>query len=264
MVELLLLLLQEGLQVFLLILARVGALLAVAPFWGSRIIPVQVRVCFTLILSLALLPLVWQQQPAIPAQFLSYSFLVVREVLFGLVLGLASLLLFSAIQVAGQIIDTQMGFGMVNVLDPQSRVQVPLVGNLFYLVAIILFLLTDGHHYFLEAVAGSFILIPPGAPAFPLVVWADLTALFSQVLALALRIALPVAGVLLLADLALGIIARAVPQMNVFILGLPGKIIIGTLAILVILPLYTFLLKLLFRELFHNLDLLLKVLRSNS
>ena len=159
-------LVQEGLQVFLLILTRIGAMLTTAPFWSSRTISPQVKIFFSLLLSLALLPMVQEQTPPI-TWGLPYVLLVVKETVFGLLLGVTSLILFHAIQAAGQIIDTQMGFGMVNVLDPQSGMQVPLLGNFFYLFATMLFLLSDGHHYLLMALTRSFRLIPREPCPFP-------------------------------------------------------------------------------------------------
>lgn len=250
-------LLQEGLQVFLLILTRIGAMLITAPFWSSRTISPQVKIFFSLLISLVLLPMVWEQTPSVTWGLL-YALLVVKETVFGLLLGVTSLILFHAIQAAGQIIDTQMGFGMVNVLDPQAGMQVPLLGNFFYWLATMLFILSDGHHYLLMALTRSFRVIPPGSLAFPVSLWSDLGGLFTQILAFSLQIALPVAGVLFLTDIALGIVARTVPQMNVFVLGIPVKILVGIGTILITLPLFTTLLRLLFRQIFSNLELLLQ------
>jgi flagellar biosynthetic protein FliR len=252
-------LVQEGLQVFLLILTRIGAMLTTAPFWSSRTISPQVKIFFSLLLSLALLPMVQEQTPPI-TWGLPYVLLVVKETVLGLLLGVTSLILFHAIQAAGQIIDTQMGFGMVNVLDPQSGMQVPLLGNFFYLFATMLFLLSDGHHYLLMALTRSFRLIPPGTLSFPVSLWSNLGGLFTQILAFALQIALPVAGVLFLTDVALGIVARTVPQMNVFVLGIPVKILVGMGTILVTLPLFATVLRLLFQQIFANLELLLRAM----
>lgn len=252
-------LLQESLPVFLLILTRISAMLTTAPFWSSRTISPQVKIFFSLLLSLALLPLVREEAPPI-TWHISYALLVVKETVFGLLLGITSLILFHAIQAAGQIIDTQMGFGMVNVLDPQSGMQAPLLGNFFYLFATMLFLLSDGHHHLLMALSRSFRLIPPGTLTFPVSLWSDLGELFAQILSFALQIALPVAGVLFLTDVALGIVARTVPQMNVFVLGIPVKILIGMGTILATLPLFATVLRLLFRQIFTNLELLLQAL----
>lgn len=252
-------LLQEGLQLFLLVLTRIGALISTAPFWSGKVIPMQVKIYLTILTSAALLPLVWELVPSVSTGSPFYILMVIRETLLGLILGLASVLLFNAIQVAGQIIDTQMGFGMVNVLDPQSGTQIPMMGNFYYLIALLLFILSDGHHYLLTAVTRSFILVPPGTiTSFPTHVWQDVTGLLAQILVFALQIALPVAGVLFLTDIALGIIARTVPQMNVFVLGIPIKILAGIFTIFFVLPLYAVSLRFLFRQIFATIDLLLR------
>lgn len=234
-------------------------MVSVAPFWSSRIIPMQVKIYFSILTSAVLLPLVWEQTPTLMLGPSPYILMVIQETVFGLILGIAGVLLFNAIHVAGQIIDTQMGFGMVNVLDPQSGTQIPMMGNFYYLIALLLFLISDGHHYLLQALMGSFNLLPPGTMiSFPIHVWQDLAGLFTKILVFALQIALPVAGVLFLSDLALGIIARTVPQMNVFVLGIPIKIIVGVTTIIVVLPLYAVSLRFLFRQIFDTVDLMIQ------
>jgi flagellar biosynthetic protein FliR len=256
--------LQQEIQLYILILVRITALMTTAPFWSSRTIPAQIRVFLSMLLSLILLPIISAEINIDALGVLSYFLLVAGETLIGVVLGIVATLLFHSVQVAGQIVDTQMGFGMVNVIDPQSGAQVPLVGNFYYLIAMILFLFMDGHHYLLQAIMNSFLWVPLGKGAFTQSIWWDLGGLFTQILAFSLRLALPVAGVLFILDLALGIIARSVPQMNVFILGIPGKILAGILVIVGILPMFAQLLHILFEEIFRNLDLLLTAFSQRS
>ena len=261
-----LILLQEGVQGYLLIFARVGSFMSVAPFWSGQTIPLRIRIFLCLIISMVLLPVVWEQNLIeIDSNFLIvFAYLAIRETLLGMLLGLVSSLLFYCVQVAGQVIDTQMGFGMVNVLDPQSGGQLPVIGNLFYLLAIILFLSVDGHHHLLYALNSSFAFLPLGTVDFPRIVWYEAGNLFGQIIAFALRVSLPVAGILFMTDMALGIIARTVPQMNVFVLGIPVKIIVGLLTLIIVLPLLAKLLQMLFAEIFTNLDRFLFLLSSGT
>ncbi|MGI6576348.1 MAG: flagellar biosynthetic protein FliR [bacterium] len=264
MSQLLLFQLQQGIQIYLLVLVRISALLAVAPFWSSRTIPVQIRVFFSLFFSLVVLPLIIGHATVAVPDIFSFSLLIIQELLLGLVLGLVAALLFYSIQVAGQVIDIQMGFGMINVLDPQSGAQAPLLGNIYYLIALVLFLLVDGHHYLLQVLVDSFYFYPPGTIMFSQQLWYDLSHLFSQILIFALRLALPVAGVLFLLDIALGVVARAVPQMNVFILGIPVKILVGIWAIICTIPLLMQVLQLLLHGIFEDIALLLGALGSGN
>lgn len=257
-----LLALEAGAQYYMLIVARIGGLITVAPFFGSATIPVPVRAFFTLGLGLIMLPVLWPGPETQAVPLLWYGLFLGRELLFGVVLGMAASVLFYAVQVAGQVVDTQIGFGMVNVLDPHTGEQLPVMGNLFYLLATVLFLVTEGHHHLLQALYSSFELIPLGASVFTRWVWHDLGLLMGHMLVMALRIALPLSGVLFLSDLSLGIIARTVPQMNVFILGIPSKILVGFLFLSLILPVYGWLLRYLFNYIFYHLDLLLAALAN--
>jgi len=176
------------------------------------------------------------------------------EVLTGYALGLVGYVFFAAIQLAGQLIDMQMGFGIVNVLDPQSGMQVPLVGSLYYLLALLIFLGIDGHHQLLSAVYQSYDVIPilggnfqPGFTEF-------LVKLAGYMFVMGVKLAAPIVAALLVADAALGFMARTVPQMNIFLVGMPLKILGGIFMLLLTLPVYVWLIQAVFTQLFRYLD----------
>jgi len=119
-----------------------------------------VKAGLSLIIAYILMPIVYSPSAAIPDQLLRYVFVVASEFLLGLILGWVCSLIFSAVQMAGQLLDMQIGFGIVNVIDPQFGQQVPLVGNFKYILALLIFLVTNGHHVFLSALFNSFKYVP--------------------------------------------------------------------------------------------------------
>jgi flagellar biosynthetic protein FliR len=225
---------------------RAVGVLATAPVWSSRYLPWPLRAVLALYLGLALAPVV---QPAVTGATAVHLLLVAAtELVTGLALGYAAGLTFAAVQVAGHLVDMEMGFGIVNVIDPNLGQPSPVAGTFLYLLAMLLFLQFDGHHLLLAALADSFRVIPLagatwGGPPTQVLIRAS-----GQVFWLALRIALPVVGALFVATVALGLVARSVPQMNVFIVGLPVKIASGLFLLAASLPVYALVVQLLAGE----------------
>jgi flagellar biosynthetic protein FliR len=149
------------------------------------------------------------------------------ELLLGLVLGLSVRLILTGFEMAGQFMGFQMGFTIVNVVDPQSGSQTSIMAQFSYILAILIFLMANGHHYLIQALARSFELVPPGGFVPHAEVFAKLAKLSSHMFTVALKIAAPVMSSLLLATIALGIVSKTVPQMNILIVGFPLNIGIG-------------------------------------
>ncbi|MGI6129536.1 MAG: flagellar biosynthetic protein FliR [bacterium] len=241
---------------------RCGGFLATAPFFSSRSIQPSVRVFLSLLLAFLLLPLFPADNLILSASLWAFSLAMLREVVLGLVLGYASSIVFAAFQVAGQVLDMQMGFGMVNVLDPQSGTQVPLIGNFLYLIAMMVFLAYDGHHFLLHALHSSWRQIPPGAvwgEPGPGLFWVVVRAVTVMFLA-GVEIATPVLGALFLADLALGVLARTMPQLNIFVVGLPLKSLLGLFTVSVSLPVYGVFLRIVLTEVQRTLEYVLSTM----
>ena len=224
-------------EVFLLVLFRVGGIVGAMPVLGGRTVPVRVKLALALVVSLVLLPTLplgaWPLQPHGIWQWLG---LAAHEALFGLLLGFAAQLPVLAMQMAGELIGLQMGFGIAAVLDPESGNQENLIASLLQNLALLLFLVFGGHHIVLEALADSFRTLPPGA----LILSPDLLGegihLSGHLLDLGLRLGAPVLAALLLSEVGLGLIARTVPQMNIFIVGFPLKIGLGFAMLALTLP----------------------------
>jgi len=239
----------EQIQAFLLILVRVAALTAAIPFLGGQVVPRQLKVGFVVFLSLVLFPVVPVETGLNLIALLSG---MVGEFMIGMVIGLASRLVFAAVELAGELIGFQIGFGIVNVIDPITSVQTPVIAQFQGLLAILIFLIIDAHHHFIMAITFSFRLIPPLQFHLDPGTFQALVRLASEVFVLAMKIAAPVMVTLLLTNIALGIVARAAPQMNILVVSFPLTIGIGLLVLGLSLPWFVLLLQKAFNNLRGN------------
>jgi flagellar biosynthetic protein FliR len=151
----------------------------------------------------------------------------------------------------GSLIGMQIGFGLVNVIDPQSGQEVSVIGTLQFLLAMLFFLAVNGHHIIISSIFDSFKIIPPGGVQFSSSAGEKIIQMIAASFVIAIKIAAPLMVTLFLTDIALAIIARTIPQMNVFIVGFPLKIGVGFLMLVFTLPLFSLILE----RLFTNLDL---------
>lgn len=247
-----------AIEQFVLVLVRVSGITIAAPIFGTRYVPAPVKAALSLVLALVLFPVV---PPAVvdAANTWAYALTAGAELAVGLVIGYAAMLVFMAIQLAGQLIDMELGFGITNVIDPQYGVQIPLAGNYLYLLAMLIFLLTNGHHFLLAVLVRSFETIPAGKIVLVGETTQALVRLFGQMFLAGVKISAPILGTLFLTSVALGILARTVPQMNVFVVGLPVKLVVGMAVLVVVIPLYVYSLGSLFDRMYEGL---LYVLRA--
>ncbi|MHB9093049.1 MAG: flagellar biosynthetic protein FliR [Eubacteriales bacterium] len=247
-------------DVFMLILARVGGIFLIGPVFSNRVIPGQVKALLTFVLSMILFTGLHLKTPVIPTKLGPYTLYLVSELIVGLIIGFVAQMTFAAIQFAGQSVDMQMGFGIVNVIDPVYGTQAPLVGSFQNLLALLLFLTTNSHHYMLAALFQSYEKIPifgltGGKEASQMMI-----DLFGNMLVTGLKLAIPVVGALFVAEMALGMISRTVPQMQVFFVAIPAKIILGFILLIVVLPVYIATLQYLFEGNYQDTLRLFKIL----
>ncbi len=250
----------ELVNIFLLVLARILGVIILAPVLGSRNIPPQLKIGLSFIVALMVFSVLKPSLLTTPDNIFSYILLVAGEVVVGLAIGFVSQLFFTAIQLAGQAIDMQMGFSIVNVIDPMFGNPLPMMGNFKYILALLLFLVTNSHHYIFAAILKSFQYIPLMSYTYRASMTETVLAIFGGAFSTAIKICLPVVGVLLITDMAMGILARTVPQMNIFVVGLPIKIVIGMVMILLSIPLLAFMLKILFDGSFEDVIKVMKAI----
>lgn len=228
----------SGVLDYLPVFIRVTSFLFALPIWG-RGVPPQARLGLGAAITLILAPVV----PVPPAgETLAAFFLTSAvEALVGLAMGLVVTTVMMAVYLAGQLIDVPMGFGMVNVMDPQMGAEIPIVAQFQFVVAILIFFLIDGHHGLFRSLAQSFAVMPVGGAGMSGAVADVALEMIRSMFLLGFRIALPVVAALFLTDVALGIVARAVPQINVFFVGFPLKVGLGMVLLIAALPAFVML-----------------------
>lgn len=215
-------------DVFLLIFVRVTGLFVVSPIFGRQNIPAYYKIGFSFLMAIILSYTVPVPDPVAYNSLIAFIFAVVKEFLTGLVLGYISYLIITALYLAGQMIDMHIGFGMVSVFDPASNIQIPVTANFYFILTVLMFVAIDGHHLLIYTLNESFLLLPMGSGFAAGQELLDfILRLFGSVFILSIKIAAPVTAAILVADVALGVIAKAVPQVNVFIVGMPLKILLG-------------------------------------
>lgn len=239
------------LDLLLLIFARFMGLFTTAPIFSNRMVQVPVRVTLAVACGFAIYPL-YRDFPA-PASLLELAALAVRELGVGMIIGFVAALIFAGLQVAGELLDIDMGFSMVNVLDPMAGQPLPLIGNFKYVLGLLLFLGVGGHHGLLLAVADSYTLVPLGGLALSGPLAQTMLRMGGDLFRIGLLVAAPVLAALFLTTVALAVVGRAVPQMNIFIVGLPLKAGAGLALLALFLPLYMTTMVALFERLFSEL-----------
>ncbi|MFH1022430.1 MAG: flagellar biosynthetic protein FliR [Planctomycetota bacterium] len=220
---------QYGIQqflVFLLVVFRLSGLMIFAPVWGSRNILDQWKIAFALVVASLVAPLV-PSPPSLPRDLLPLGLLAVKELGVGLVLGYAASLLFTGVQLAGQMASQQMGQGLANIMDPFTETESSVIGEFQFFLAVVIFLAINGHHMLLRAVTGSFDRIPLGGMVLNVTATREIVRLFGDVFVIAIRISAPVVVALFVTTVALGFVARTVPQVNILVIGFPVQIVVG-------------------------------------
>lgn len=225
-------------QVFLLIMMRMNAMIIIAPFFSSDLIPFRIKALVSFLVSLVIFPMVAAKGYRIPGDMGGYFLLVIQEVAIGLFIGFLVSVIFAAFQLSGQFFAVQIGFGINEVLDPIGQVSVPLVGQFKNIVGLLVLLAMNGHHLMLHGVYRSYELAPIMSveKAFLGGLLKYLLHAFSGMFVVALKIAIPVVAVVFVVTVSLGILAKVAPQMNIMMLGFPFKIAVSFIVMLVITP----------------------------
>lgn len=207
----------------------------IAPVFGARGVPGMVKLGFAASLSVVLLPLVLASAPVIPTDLFPLTGIIIKEVLVGLALGFIMNLATAIMQGAGQLIDFQVGFLMGNTVDPINGMQSPMTGSFLMILTTMLLLATNSHHYIIAAMARSYDYLPINPSAIPsgAAFFIDITG---KVILLSLQIAMPIFGALFLADIGVGLLSKTVPQLNIFSVIFPVKIIFGIALLFLMIP----------------------------
>ena len=214
-------------RTYMLVLIRLSIVTFMFPVFSSNVFPARLKLGFALVAALLFYSVVQIDLNRFPMSVPATGLLIIAEVMIGLTLGLCLRMSFGAVQLAGQVIGFQMGFAMINVVDPQTGSNVSIMDQLGYWVCVLIFLLLNGHHIMFLAVIDSFKLVPIGVFMMQDAMMAKMLELTSHLFFLAVKIGAPVIASLAFVSVGFGMMAKFSPQMNVMIVAFPLKIIAG-------------------------------------
>ena len=221
---------------FLCVFVRCSAMFISSPVFSAQNTPIMVRIFTTLAIAGALTAALGTNIGPPPANMYLFVMAIAHEVLAGLLIGTFMSFVLQAAQMAGTLVDTQMGLSMSQVLNPINGVSSTVISQFKFMLAVVIFLSVNGHHLMLKAFADSYGSMPGMTLEHLPQMKNNLVGLMGTLSVLSLQMAAPVLGVSLVVDAALGIVNKAVPQMQVVVIGLPAKIVIGLIALSVGLP----------------------------
>lgn len=223
----------------LLIFLRVAGIIFSAPILDTATIPVAFKAGLGLAVSVLMLPVVDAVVSVKDLNLMTFVIGIVSEIGIGVTIGLSVKLLFAGIQLAGQIAGYQMGFAVANVVDPTTSVQIPILAQVYNLTAMLVFLAINAHHMFFAALVNSYTILPPLSLHFSPQLVNMMMQLAGNMFVVAIKVGAPLIAVMLMVSVGLGLIARTVPQIHIFIVGMPLKIIIGLVFMAIVAPYLT-------------------------
>ncbi|MBN2897935.1 MAG: flagellar biosynthetic protein FliR [Clostridia bacterium] len=221
-----------------LIFTRFSGLFALLPVFSSKNIPWQIKAAVLIFISMAVMPIVSLSTSVAITSFMDLAYHLVIEFIIGLSFGLVIELFLSSLYLAGGLLDRNIGFSMVNVISPTDQSSMPVSANLYYIFAMMIFLFTDGHHIVIQALIESLKTIPIGGDVINIIMVMDFTEIISQAFILGVRMAAPFIITIMVANIILGMLSKAMPGMNVFMIGMPFKIFVGLALFSLIMPAY--------------------------
>ena len=246
------------LQMFFLIFMRVGSILMTMPIFKSQSIPLLFRVGLALATSAVLFPILKLENFPALTGLTPLAIGIFGEILLGISIGLVVSFIFAGLQLAGQLAGYQMGLAIARVMDPSTNLQIPLLAQFNQMFALLIFITINAHHWFIRALADSYRLVPPFGFRISSSLMEQLVSMAGNMFVIAIKVGAPVMAALLLTSIAFGLIARTIPQMNVFFVAMPLKIAVGLLFVGLCLPYYSSFLRTLFSKLGDPIMPLLK------
>ncbi len=215
---------------FIYPLTRILGFIATAPLWSSNGVPARTRLILGLAIAVALTPSL-PPMPVVQPASLTGLWIMAQQMLIGIGMGFAVKIVFAAFNVAGEFIGTQMGLGFATFYDPLSSAQTPVIAEFINLLALLLFLSMNGHLLYLATLAQSFSAIPVSTTPIAAGSWLNLAELGSRMFSAGLLLSLPVMAALMITNVALAVLTRAAPQLNLFALGFPLTLLGGFFAL---------------------------------
>jgi len=213
--------------------ARMSGIVMFTPFLGDAVVPMQIKAGLVVSLTALLYPVLSMRVPAaLPER---WPFILGCELLIGIALGITANLVFEAAQMAGQVLSVQMGYSLVNILDPQTQVETNVLSVVHQNFLLLIFLALNAHHWLLRAVARSFDYLPPGSAHLQGAFVTGLLTAAGSVLKLGVQIAAPILGATIVADIFLGLLSKASPQLPLLMLGPALKGLFGVMLLITVM-----------------------------
>jgi flagellar biosynthetic protein FliR len=217
----------EPLFVGILVMVRVSLFLSFMPVFGDVFVPVRVRLALGLAITLVLTPLLYRTPLTFPFTIAGFLVVLLPEALLGMAFGLVGRILFAIFQYTGNIIGEQLGFHMAQTIDPSQEQQVTVMAQLLFICALLVFFGVDAHHLFFHALSVSFAELPPGSLGFSFHLHDFFREQGARMFYLAVQMSLPIIAVIFVVNAGMGMLAKAVPQIQVFFESFIVRIIIG-------------------------------------
>jgi flagellar biosynthetic protein FliR len=220
----------------MLLFLRTSGLFVLSPIFGRKNVPNGAKAGIALLLSYLFLSAYPPSGAVFTGNVAQYALLCTKELAIGLIMGYLTILFFDVAAMAGQLMDVQIGFGMAQIFDPETNNQVSLVSRLLDYALLLFFLVADGHHTLIRILFFSFEKIPVGQVLLPQSIALVVGQAVGLAFSMAVTVALPIIAAELLLEMALGILTRSVPQLNVFVVGITVKVAAGLLALVLFIP----------------------------
>lgn len=223
----------ENLEFYLLVLVRISAFVMAAPILGNRTVPRNVKFAISFFMSIIVIQLI-DVTPLDYVGVIGYSTLVLKEAAVGVALGYAANLCFYIVNFAGQLMDMEMGLSMANLFDPMTNIQTTISGSFYTYMVMLMLVVTNMHYYLIRAIVDSFNYFSIGKAVFGSKVENVILDFMPNFFVVAFRIILPVFACMLVINIVLGVLSKAAPQMNMFVIGLQLKVLTGLIVMLLI------------------------------
>jgi flagellar biosynthetic protein FliR len=239
------------LPMFALVLIRTASVLFFSPIYSQASMPLMIKIAFALVISFAIFPTISSSQMVLPDNMISFILLVFKELSIGFLIGYVATLAFAAFVMGGGLISTEMGLTMAELVDPLTGDRVSPIAQLLQIVALILFFAMNGHHWLINALVLSYKTVPITGVIDLGFSMSKIMNLFNGLFMSAIKIAAPIMIVLGLTVVVSGFLARSTPEINIFLIIFPTKILIGFVLLAIMFPFIT-------RTIQYLLDLLRK------
>ena len=252
---------QGQIAAFVLVLTRMSGIFFISPFFGSLNVPIQLRAAAAITMTMVVFPVIVRETVVTaPGSLLMFAGTVVQEMFIGWLIGFVAFVVMAAINMSGKIMDLQIGFAVANVMDPTSGQQSPLIGSFLYNLSVIYLLVVNGHHIIITGLVESFRSVPIDS-----VVWNPSIADFmidltGGVFLTGMKIAMPVTFAILITNVGMGILARTMPQMNIFVVGIPMHLMIGLFMLAMLMPFYVLFLDVMFSGMYSSISTAIKLI----